>query len=63
LFQQAMGDIALMDTLQFGELNLAVDAQRFPVMGRLGGSDFHVIPNRTRHDIGQVILFLRIVIR
>src|SRR5690606_21360976 len=59
--EQCVGDAALVDALEFGELALAVDPQGFPGVGRLRGDDRHAVGDRRRDDVGQVVLALGVV--
>jgi hypothetical protein len=60
--QHGIGDVALMHALQFGQLHLAVDPQHLPLTIRLGGAHRHTFGHCQRHDVGQVILALGVVI-
>ncbi len=62
LRQQRLGDVALMDAFEPGQLVLAVDAIGFPVVVRLGGRDLHAFGHGHGHDVGQVVLALRVAV-
>src|SRR5476649_2349523 len=61
--QQRQRDIALMNALELGQLHLAVDASHFPLCAGLGRHDAHAVADGLGHDVGQVILALRVVVR
>ncbi len=54
--------LCLPGAFQLCLLHSAVDAQRFPIGIRLGGIDRHVVLDRQRNGIGQIIFALRIII-
>ena len=59
---QLRGDLPLINALEFGQLRLAVHAQRFPGGAGLGRTNLHLIRHRGGNDVGEVILFLRILV-
>jgi hypothetical protein len=62
LFQQRNGDVQLVAALEFGQLHLAVHAGDFPFGRRVRGHHRHAAGDRLGHDVGQVVLALRIVV-
>ena|GEM_PF-3965553 len=62
LDQQALCLFSLPGAFQLCLLYAAVDAQRFPVGIGLGGIDGHVVLDRQRNGIGQIIFALRIIV-
>ena len=54
---------ALVDALELSELRAAVHAQRPPRLGHPDSVDRNAIGERELHHVGQVILFLRVVVR
>ncbi len=63
LFEQAAGGLLLQHALEFGQLQLAVDAQRLAHVLRLGRRDAHAVAHGAGHDVGQIVFALRIVVR
>ena len=51
-----------MNPFEFGELLLAVHAERFPLFVRLRGDDFDAGFERALDDIGEIELALRVVV-
>ena len=62
LLHQLLGGAALRNALQFGQLHLAVNAEHFPLVFRVGGADRQSLRDGHADDVGQVVLFLRIVV-
>src|SRR6185436_1763038 len=52
----------LVNALQVGELFLAVDAKNFPGLGRMNRAYQRFRGKRQGHDVGEVVLLLRISI-
>jgi hypothetical protein len=60
--QQLVGQITLVLAFQLGQLDLAVDAQHFPLAFGLRGAHRQAFGHRQRDDVGQVVLALGIVV-
>ena len=60
--EQGLCDLSLIDALEFGELRLAVDAEGLVHRCGLRTDHRHALGDRHRDDIGEVILFLCVVI-
>src|SRR5690606_24805049 len=61
--EQGVCDVALVDALELRELPLAVDPEGLPDGARLRRDDGHAVGDRGGHDVGQVVLALRVVVR
>src|SRR6185436_18686866 len=55
--------LPLLDALELRELLFAVDAEDFPAGARLDARHRHAVGQRERHDVGEVVLLLRIAVR
>jgi hypothetical protein len=60
--QQLVGQITLVLAFQFGQLDLAVDAEHFPLAFGLRGAHRQAFGHRQRDDVGQVVLALGVVV-
>jgi hypothetical protein len=60
--QQLVSEITLVLAFQFGQLDLAINAQHFPLAIGLRGAHRQAFGHRQRDNIGQVILALGIVV-
>ncbi|MNN18701.1 hypothetical protein D3C81_1319180 [compost metagenome] len=60
--EQALCEVALVNALHLGQLDLAVDAQRLPQGRRLGGDDLHALVGGALDGVREVVLTLRVVV-
>ena len=63
LLHQPFGSAALGDAFQLGQLYFAVNAEHFPFVFRVGGTNRQARLDGHADDVGQVILLLRVVVR
>ena len=62
LLHQSSGKPELINTLQLGQLHRAIHASNLRCIGNLVGNHSHAISHSKLHDIGQVILALRVLV-
>src|SRR5882762_5760387 len=62
LFHERIGELALVDALQPGELAAAVHAECLPRRAGLDGRHSYALLRRQRDDIGKVVLLLGVVV-
>jgi len=59
--EQRIGEIALLDAFQRGELRLAIDAFGFPAGGGMRGNHRPAFGHGEGDDVGQIVFVLRVV--
>ena len=62
LLHEQQGVAVLVQALQFGQLHLAVHAEHFPGSIGLRRRHRHAFVDRQPHDVGEVVLALRVVV-
>src|SRR6267154_746709 len=62
LFHERIGELALVDALQLGELAAAVHAECLPRRAGLDGRHGYALLRCQRDDIGEVVLLLRVLV-